>query len=123
MRMWGPAVFWAAVLFLLSAWPDPVGPRWLVHSDKVVHVGLFTVLGAALGLGRAWSGVPVPHGALLLMGALYGLVDEAHQSLVPGRTPSVGDWFADLSGVLLGYSLIFFLARRTGPAGAGERTD
>jgi VanZ family protein len=127
LRMWGPAAFWAAVLFLLSAWPDPRGPDWLVLNDKVVHVALFTVLGGALGLGRLWSGIEVPHLLVLAVGALYGATDEWHQALVPRRTPSWGDWYADILGVMLGYALILFLSRRAAAsadaANAGKRTD
>jgi len=30
--------------------------------------------------------------------AVYGLLDEYHQSFVPGREPSVADWIADVAG-------------------------
>ena len=40
---------------------------------------------------------------LILLGALYGLTDEWHQSFVPGREVSALDWLADLCGVTLGY--------------------
>ena len=42
---------------------------------------------------------------LLLMGVGYGALDEWHQSLVPGRDVSVGDWVADSAGVILGLLL------------------
>jgi len=41
----------------------------------------------------------------ILVGAAYGALDEWHQSLVPGRDPSVGDWVADAVGVVLGFLL------------------
>ena len=43
-------------------------------------------------------------GAVLLAGG-YGIFDELHQSRVAGRHASVGDWLADLAGVLL--ALVF----------------
>lgn len=123
LRMWGPAAVWAAVLFLLSAWPDPRGPSWLALNDKVVHFILFGVLGAALGLGRVWSGSSVPHAFVLAVGALYGAADEWHQTFVPNRVPSMGDWYADVAGVFVGYVLVVFLAGRAGRMpGAEQRT-
>ncbi len=40
--------------------------------------------------------------ALLTIGVLAGALDELHQSIVPGRDPSVGDIVADGLGVLVG---------------------
>lgn len=122
--MWGPAAVWAAVLFLLSSWPNPVGPSWLHVSDKVVHFVLFAVLGGALGFGRQWSGGNVPHWLVICVGMLYGAMDEWHQALVPNRVPSLADWYADVSGVLLGYLLVTLLAKRVGPpSGALSQAD
>lgn len=113
--MWGPAIVWAVVLFLLSAWPNPTGPSWLHVSDKVVHFVLFAVLGAALAVGRQWSGGTVPHGLVIGVGMLYGAMNEWYQALVPNRVPSLGDWYADIAGLLFGYFVITFLAKRVGP--------
>lgn len=122
--MWGPAAVWAAVLFLLSAWPNPAGPSWLAVSDKVVHLVLFAVLGGALAFGRWWSGAPAPHALIVAVGIGYGALDEWHQAMVPNRTPSVADWYADIAGVLLGYALTTLLVISAGRmSGAGQRTD
>jgi VanZ family protein len=45
------------------------------------------------------------HLAFLGIGILFALSDEWHQSFVPGRDPSAGDFLADFLGVLLGYTL------------------
>ncbi len=122
--MWGPALVWAAVLFLLSSWPNPTGPSWLQVSDKVVHFVLFAVLGGALGFGRQWSGGSVPHWLVIGVGMLYGAMDEWHQALVPNRVPSLGDWYADVAGVLFGYVVITLLAKRVGsPSGALSQAE
>ena len=47
-----------------------------------------------------------------LLTALFGLLDEYHQSFVPGRNPALGDALADLAGGLLGALFMFLLARR-----------
>lgn len=124
LRMWGPAALWAAVLFLLSSWQNPVGPSWLTVNDKTAHFVLFGVLGAALAFGRRWSGGRVPHVLVLIVGMLYGALDEWYQSTVPNRVPSLEDWYADVAGVFFGYLLFTFLFARARPrAGAGQRTD
>jgi VanZ family protein len=111
LRVWGPAAAWAAVLFLLSAWPDPSVPSWLRGTDKLAHAGLYAVLGMALGYGRRGAHAPPPHWVMLLVGALYGATDEWHQAFVRGRSPDVGDWFADITGVLLGYTMVVTMMR------------
>lgn len=115
LRMWGPAAVWAAVLFLLSAWPNPSGPSWLRVSDKVAHFVLFAVLGAALAVGRRWSGSSVSHFMVLVVGMLYGATDEWHQALVPNRTPALDDWIADVAGVVVGYAVVTYLLRSVEP--------
>lgn len=105
IRAWGPAVGWAFVLFVLSALPNLRGAPSFPFSDKVAHVILYAVLGAALAWGWARSPRSVPHAVLLIAGALYGVSDEWHQMYVPGRTPDLVDWIADVIGVLVGYGV------------------
>ncbi len=106
---WGPAAFWAMVLFLLSEiQPDPES-SWLVIHDKVAHVGLYAVLGATLAWGRRAGGRSLPPSLLILAGMAYGVLDEWHQSFVPGRDPSSGDVLADGAGVFLGFTLLHLL--------------
>jgi len=81
-------------------------------SDKVVHAGLYAVLGACLGYGRRRASAPPPHWVLLGIGLLYGATDEWHQAFVPRRVPDLGDWLADAAGVFLGYGIAIFLFRR-----------
>lgn len=115
LRAWGPAAAWAAVLFLLSAWPIRLDDlSWVPVSDKVVHAGLYTVLGLALAYARFCGPSAIPHGMVIVIGAFYGASDEWHQHFVPGRSPSWGDWVADVAGVVLGYGLVMLLANGFG---------
>ena len=52
----------------------------------------------------------IPHVMMVVIGAFYGASDEWHQRFVPGRSPSLGDWAADVAGVVLGYGLVMLLA-------------
>jgi VanZ family protein len=54
----------------------------------------------------------------LIIGAGYGALDEWHQSFVPGRDANLGDWMADVVGVMLGLMLFarFHSSSREGPS-------
>jgi VanZ family protein len=101
---------------LLSASSTPAVPSWLSGNDKVAHACLYSVLGACLGYGKHRSIEQPPHWVLIGLGALYAATDEWHQAFVPRRSPELGDWLADVSGVLLGYAVLLvllgWLARR-----------
>lgn len=85
---------------------------WLGVNDKLLHLCLYAVLGAALAYARGGGAGAVSHGVMIAIGAAYGISDEWHQSFVPGRVPSVGDWLADVAGVALGYGLVFLVVYR-----------
>ena len=108
--VWGPAAFWVAVLFFLSEWESP-GIELVTGFDGVVHFSLYTVLGFTLAWARL-RGARYHHGAFILLGIVLGLLDEFHQSFVPGRTPSMSDVFADAGGVILGYALFVAILAR-----------
>ncbi len=122
---WGPAALWAAVLFLLSELQD--GDDGLLGvlpagADKLVHGGLYLVLGLFLAWGKTRTGFAGPAILLLIMGAAYGALDEWHQSFVPGRDVSAGDWMADTAGVALGLLLFSSLRSRFRDRG-GSRSE
>ncbi len=109
---WGPAALWAAVLFLLSELPG-TGLGLPGGTDKLVHGGLYLILGLSLAWGKERTGSGVPVVLLLLIGVGYGALDEWHQSFVPGRDVSVGDWVADSAGVMLGLLLFSGISSRS----------
>ncbi len=96
---WLPAIAYMVANWLVSGLPgerlEPLlAPDWLMHSLA------YLVFGVTLYL--AWQGRP--H-ALLLAAAtamIYAGVDEWHQSWVPGRSPSLADWTADVIGAAAG---------------------
>ena len=79
--------------------------------DSVAHFLLYTVLGLTLAWARM-RGARYHHGAFVLLGIALGLMDEFHQSFVPGRTPSISDVFADAGGVIIGYALFVMIFAR-----------
>lgn len=124
LAAWAPAVVWAGVIFFLSGRSDPDVPGWTPPgADKVAHLALYAVLGATLA--RAWLRTVAPgrgHWVPLLMGVLFGLSDEWHQSFVPGRRPSAGDVLADILGLACGYVAALHLFRAyDGPSRGTDR--
>ncbi len=64
--------------------------------DKAAHFFSFALLGFlfAKAFGQARLG--------FLLAALYGVIDEIHQSFVPLRDASFWDWLADVLGAYFG---------------------
>ena len=109
------ALLWAALIWYLSDQPSIDITPVFEHQDKFLHIMAYLVLGFfTLGAMRAGTaGYTRSQTALaILLAGLYGLADEYHQSFVPGRDASALDLLADITGVLLGVGLLFFLARR-----------
>ena len=115
---WGPAATWAAVLFLVSS--QPTLPVDLSSGlDKFAHFGAYLVFGFLATFGATFS-----RASLWVAGAVcwgYALSDELHQSFVPGRDASIGDWFADAAGSIAGILLYLLFLRLLGTA--HPRTD
>ncbi len=96
-----------AALFIGAANPPTAG---LIHEpwDKVAHLLFFFLLGVLLRYG-----LTLPAWVIVLLVAIVGAADEWHQYYVPGRTASVGDWLADLAGVVL--AMVVLRGRGTVP--------
>jgi len=105
---------------LLSELPADVGGVGFAIPDKIVHLGLYLVLGGTLAWAKGKTpSAPVP--LLLFLGMAYGALDEWHQAFVPGRDPSLGDFVADCAGVALGFILLRSRLKLR-PSDTGEAT-
>jgi VanZ family protein len=75
-------------------------------SDKTGHLvayaGLALLCVRAVGGGLPSRVVPRVAALALAIAAAYGIFDELHQWFVPGRSADILDWFADVSGALIG---------------------
>jgi VanZ family protein len=92
---------WAVFMLALTSWPSP--PEVPVVSsipnfDKVVHAGLYGVLGFLASFAVAWPGERRPlWRALCVAGAVavWGTLDEIHQAWIPGRSMEMADAVTD----------------------------
>jgi VanZ family protein len=101
LRLWGPVVVWAAVIFAFSAVAG-LGTglgTWDLLLRKLAHTAEYAILGALLlrAVGRALPAF------LLAVG--YAATDEIHQSFVAGRHGTPVDVAIDAVGVALGVYL------------------
>ncbi len=104
--VWGPALVWMAVTFYIShqsVVSIPMGaPDYVAHGVSYAGLGVMLMRGFAGGRlsAMSWRFVLLA----TLVGGLYGVSDEFHQSFIPGRYPSVSDIIADTVGALIGAS-------------------
>lgn len=101
VNRWLPVVLWMGLIFFLSSQPHL--PRYSHRLiDFVLKKGAHLIEYAALAFllhravgdeGGRWA---------LLIGGLYVLSDEFHQSFVPGRNAELSDVAIDIAGVILG---------------------
>jgi VanZ family protein len=108
-----PLILWALVIFTASSIPGysiPESP--IFEQDKLLHAGIF--FGLAFFMQRSFSHQSRFPGLarhsrwwILAFALAYGILDEVHQSFVPGRTPDVFDALADGTG-----AAIFLLLQR-----------
>ncbi len=105
--LWSPVVLLVGFEFYLSSQsmlPEIPFVGRLSGFDKIEHAGYFFLVGLlAVRAARFYEGWAAWRTALtLLPGALaLGVLDEFHQSFVPGRSVEAGDVAADVAGVLL----------------------
>lgn len=77
--------------------PD-LGITW---TDKLAHFCVYGIMGWVLARGMVLSKIKYPFLLAILIGFVFGITDEWHQSFVPGRDSSVFDLMADLIGLLV----------------------
>ncbi|MCA1581162.1 MAG: VanZ family protein [Acidobacteria bacterium] len=105
----------------LTSWPSPpsipIAER-IPNIDKVVHLCLYAGEGLLIYLAVRWPGragfslarVLAVAGAM----AVFGILDEIHQTWIPGRSCEVGDVAADVGGAATGALVASALAGRRG---------
>jgi VanZ family protein len=102
---WIPVILYAGFIFYLSSrpWPSPVALP--VGADKAIHFSMYFFLGFGLIWAFRATRFKMSHHLVwfvAIVGLCYGILDEVHQSFVPGREASVFDALADGIGSVVG---------------------
>ena len=112
-----PVLLYMLLIFILSSmshYPDILS--WTFSYDKLVHTVEYYVLGYLLIRVFITSSRDILSrtSALLviIIGALYGMSDEWHQSFVPGRYASIYDILFDTLGIVLAVVTYRFIRQR-----------
>ena len=108
LSRWLPVVLYAVLIFVGSSVPGTSIDARLSLHDKIIHAteyaGFAFLLARAFGVRRWWLAI--------LVGALYGVSDEFHQTFTPHRSGNdLGDMTADLVGSTIG-ATVWRLLRR-----------
>ncbi len=98
---WALAIGYALLILTVSSIPSkefPVGMP--LHLDKVAHAVEYAILVFLVCRARR---TPTSKALILIafFCTIYGVLDELHQHLIPGRFPSVWDAAADAAGCAL----------------------
>ena len=115
---WLPVILWCALIFAVSHQAKetlaPIQPSGLtaqpgfmlfgIDADVIVgkgaHILAFGVLAALLYRATRFYGLS------LMLTFAYAVLDEWHQSFVPGRTPRITDVGFDMLGALIALLII-----------------
>lgn len=114
-----PLILYWIILFILTSLPTGLAIETRDVSDKVLHFGAYGLLSVLLYLNLYFqnkSNLLSFYAGLftILIASFYGVLDEVHQMLVPGRSAEFLDWFADFTGSLTAvlitkYLLTYFI--------------
>lgn len=114
-----PLILYWIILFILTSLPTGLAIETRDVSDKVLHFGAYGLLSVLLYLNLYFqnkSNLLSSYAGLftILIASFYGVLDEVHQMLVPGRSAEFLDWFADFTGSLTAvlitkYLLTYFI--------------
>lgn len=111
-----PLVLYWIILFTATSLPAANVPSFAV-SDKIKHLSAFFGLSVLLSLTLLYQDKVSLFKKYFLVVALiicsiYGLLDEIHQSFVPGRNSEFLDWVADSLGAAAGVLLVYYLLKK-----------
>ncbi len=114
-----PAIAAAVAIFVLSSFPRlPTPDMGVDYGDKLQHAFAYAVFAIlicrALYFQETYLFWRRNHLSLsFVLGTLYGISDEIHQSFVPGRMADVYDAVADGVGCIIGVCIFWYFYTRT----------
>lgn len=113
-----PLILYWLVIFIGTTLPAGELPDVESLSDKTKHFIAYFILALLLNLALIFQRrLPriskYSHLITFICAAIYGILDELHQNFIPGRQSDIMDWYADISGSLLGVLVVFAIKKAT----------
>ncbi len=111
-------IAYLALIFIASSIPGEEIPKiGFEFSDKLIHALVYLILFLLFfySLKYQSKSVKLRNNALTFAGlfsALYGISDEVHQMFVPMRSCEIEDWFADVTGIVIGMLVVKFAVEK-----------
>lgn len=105
-------IIWMVMIFLLSSravFPVHLSTAQYQYVSSLVHIFLYIILTFLIANALTTGKVRFKHALLnaLIIAMLYGMLDEWHQSFVPGREARLSDWLLDMVGCLVAGNLFW----------------
>ena len=101
-----PVIVLCLVIFWQSSYPGIISEPLFPFDDKVFHFAAYALLAVltARDLIAEKPFQPLTRIKIIAIffACLFGLSDEIHQSFVPSRSASAGDFIADCTGSIVG---------------------
>lgn len=112
-----PLIFYWVVLLAATSFPTTSIPTVAV-GDKFMHFAAYFGLGVLLNLTLIFQTKftllkKKSAGFTILLGSVYGIIDEVHQHFIPGRYMEFMDLVADFLGLVLAVVFVLFLLKLT----------
>lgn len=110
-----PLILYWLMLFIGTSLPSSAVPGMGV-SDKFKHFAAYAILSFMLVLTyRVQTRLPLLRRNAPLFSIIttmaYGVLDELHQMLIPGRSCELGDYIADTIGAVIGVSCAVYILK------------
>ena len=110
-----PALLWAVIIITVSSIPNLKTPSLdFIAMDKVAHFAEYFILGLflAYGLNKMNIGKREVFWISACVAGLFGILDELHQLVVPGRVTDGFDMLADSIGAFAASGLFMLKIRK-----------
>lgn len=111
--VYAPLILYWFILFIATSLPSDRLPS-IGFSDKIDHFIAYFILAVLLNLTLIFQRksrllFEKAMIATIIICLFYGIADELHQILIPGRFAETLDWAADASGTIVGVLIVNFL--------------
>ena len=105
-----PPLIWLAAIWIVSSIPAKSLPSVkILGVDKLAHISEYLIL--SLLVNRWIKSEHMKNGTIALIYSILlanTALDELHQILIPNRSSSGWDLLANASGVVIGFSLLWW---------------